>query len=109
MELIDRSLLKAMICNLHCALGETNRLYLALNEVLRCVDTIPTIDPVKHGRWIATKALTGIDPVTLDVNLVDADRCSICSTDFVSVLVKYKYCPNCGARMDLPSEREVSE
>ena len=83
MELIDRSLLKAMICNLHCALGETNRLYLALNEVLRCVDTIPTIDPVKHGKVIEEAGF---------------DFCSECDHRIEDLVMNY--CPNCGACLD---------
>ena len=63
---------------------------------------IPTIEaePVRHGHWIPVKAMVGIDPVTMDFKIGDADRCSLCSTDFVSVQTKYKYCPFCGAKMD---------
>ena len=70
---------------------------------------IPTIEaePVRHGHWIPVKAMVGIDPVTMDFKIGDADRCSLCSTDFVSVQTKYKYCPFCGAKMD--GESEVQE
>ena len=48
---------------------------------LRLMLNAPTIDPVKHGRWVGN----------------GTKRCSVCGVyeDFVSA-----YCPNCGARMD---------
>ena len=55
------------------------------------IESIPSADvaPVRHGRW-------GIDGVYV--------VCSVCNSLTLSPIVKqiptFKYCPNCGARMD---------
>lgn len=56
--------------------------------VLCTVNTMPTIDPVKHGKWI-------IDG--------DCTHCSECRDVFGCTIMGYftpKHCPSCGARMD---------
>ena len=52
-----------------------------LLDLIEIVKNRPTIDPVKHGRWVGN----------------GTKRCSVCGVyeDFISA-----YCPNCGARMD---------
>lgn len=55
---------------------------------------------VKHGKWEKAKGIIGINPATLNFEIGDTDRCSLCSADFIAVKPKYKYCPNCGAKMD---------
>ena len=48
----------------------------------------PTIDavPVVHGRWISKTGRA---------------MCSVCSDEcWADSVLEYKYCPNCGARMD---------
>ena len=61
------------------------------------VESIPAADvePVRHGRWIAT-------------NDENKKRCSEC--DIIHLIAQYpsgkaNYCPNCGAKMD----KEVEE
>lgn len=56
------------------------------------IESIPTADvePVRHGRWIAT-------------NDENKKRCSEC--DIIHLIAQYpygkaNYCPNCGAKMD---------
>lgn len=56
------------------------------------IDNAPTADvqPVRHGRWIAT-------------NDENKKRCSEC--DIIHLIAQYphgkaNYCPNCGAKMD---------
>ena len=52
----------------------------------------PNVDavPVVHGRWIDENQDDSLDPRM---------RCSIC-TGVESPLLKWRYCPNCGAKMD---------
>lgn len=44
---------------------------------------MPTIDPVKHGKWVMQGAAYG---------------CSLCGEGVIHPF--HNYCPNCGARMD---------
>lgn len=53
---------------------------------------------VKHGEWIIVN--------NRDFEQVDA-KCSICGyTDVFDETGFYKYCPNCGAKMDLKEGAE---
>lgn len=51
------------------------------------------VAPVRHGRWVVH-----IDSVVAPFKL----KCSECDwfTIDLSIVEKYKYCPNCGAKMD---------
>jgi len=52
------------------------------------IDAMPTIDPVKHGRWIDGTSFGGV-------------RCSECGYGAIIMLhYSSNYCPSCGARMD---------
>lgn len=53
------------------------------------IETAPTVDPVKHGRWIFTEAEGHI-----------RGECSECG----ALRRAENYCPQCGARMDLEAE-----
>ena len=53
--------------------------------IIGVLEELPTIDPVKHGKWIPVDEKN------------DAFDCSECDA---MVLRRYNYCPNCGARMD---------
>lgn len=48
-------------------------------------------EPVRHGKWGAL-TLTNTNNGTYTMN-----RCSECG---LTIIDKYNYCPNCGARMD---------
>ena len=52
----------------------------------------PAIDaaPIVHGRWIDENPNDSLDPRM---------RCSICGVVECS-FVRWRYCPNCGAKMD---------
>ena len=60
-------------------------------EPSQYIEIIPAADvaPIRHGRW-------GVDGVYV--------VCSVCNRLTLSPIVKqlptFKYCPNCGARMD---------
>ena len=51
------------------------------------VNNMPTIDPVKHGRWVMQGTAYG---------------CSLCGEGVIHPF--HNYCPNCGARMDEVTE-----
>ena len=58
---------------------------------IRDIKSQPTIDPVKHGRWIREWDMRG--------NISDVVySCSVCEA--MQQLHKTNYCPNCGALMD---------
>lgn len=84
MRLIDADKLKA-----HYAWwgndGEEYRERKADFDVI--VDLQPTVDPVKHGRWIHSS------------NDTYPPYCSKCSQDAIDY-IESDYCPNCGAKMD---------
>lgn len=60
---------------------------------------MPTIDPVKHGKWIENTVGCGnpFDPYKEDY--MDVIICSECGT-YYGIEDRANYCPNCGARMD---------
>ena len=62
-----------------------------LKHIKKALKVMPTIDPVKHGHWEESKCLDDCFWV-----------CSCCKfpSQAVAAPKLYKYCPNCGARMD---------
>lgn len=62
------------------------------HTTLTRIEELPAVDavPVVHGRWIDENPDDSLDPRM---------RCSIC-TGVESPLIKWRYCPNCGAKMD---------
>ena len=65
---------------------------LPIRAVRKMIDKVPTVDaaPVKHGYWERV-ANTGIG---------GTGRCSACG-DAIYGYRAFKFCPNCGAMMDL--------
>lgn len=57
---------------------------------LQSISDMPAADvaPVVHGRWTITKAR------------LENAVCSNCGRHFQSYYEAYRYCPNCGAKMD---------
>lgn len=49
------------------------------------IESIPTVDPVKHGKWIEYPIADGMN------------QCSVCG---VLRFGDSNYCPNCGAEME---------
>ena len=63
-------------------------------------------EPVRHGHWLAVK---GWDDV---IGELDNAECSVChETQEGEYWAKtyYKYCPNCGAKMDESKEQSKGE
>ena len=62
---------------------------------------IPAADvaPVRHGRWIDKSLIKSFKHTNIPVV-----ECSACGIDFCDIInnhyFMYKYCPNCGAKMD---------
>ena len=87
-EYIERAALK---CEL--APYEENDFSQQMDVILAIVDAQPAADvaPVVHGRWVYGE----------DVDI----QCSVCGADAFTEgdyrQVKSRYCPNCGAKMDL--------
>lgn len=65
-----------------------------INYYIRQLKEAPTIDPVRHARWVHTGAY-----VTTAYGHLDVYKCSECATD-VTIDDHDNYCPNCGAKMD---------
>lgn len=54
------------------------------------IELMPTIDPVKHGKWLNTS--TDIPKLLMNV-------CSECGFQYPSAIrPRFNYCPNCGAK-----------
>lgn len=51
------------------------------------------VEPVKHGRWINDNGLHKCSV-----------RCSNCDEQYIAYPGEFKYCPNCGMKMDLEGE-----
>lgn len=57
------------------------------------------VAPVRHGRWIDKPLIKSFKHTNIPVV-----ECSACGIDFCDIInnhyFMYKYCPNCGAKMD---------
>ena len=64
----------------------------AIDEILKCQPA--DVQEVKHGKWLLEREPNG-KPYCF--------HCSVCDDGFhyISILTKYTFCPNCGAKMDL--------
>lgn len=64
----------------------------AIKHVLELIDVTPAADvqPVKHGEWVSEWER-------------NCYKCSECECMY-TMNYKYKYCPNCGTRMDGDAE-----
>lgn len=108
MELIDRATLgreiPLKVC-LPCPMGEDFECRdCLLEKAMGIIEAAPTIDavPVVHGKWNSGKILSHefVGNVCVSIDFEDW-RCSICGIVVEQPnMPLYKYCPNCGARMD---------
>lgn len=71
-------------------MGNTDA-YEAITECIRVIEQAPTIDPVKRGKW---------EKIIGDGKLGKQVRCGHCGEQFWAWMAQFRYCPNCGARMD---------
>lgn len=68
-----------------------------MESLVSVVKSVPTIDPVKHGKWHYT---------TTDIQGLSMRVCSECGFQYPFALQKFNYCPTCGARMDKQEEEK---
>ncbi len=58
--------------------------------------------PVVHGRWMEQHVDYASDCAIDEIQTL---KCSVCglyhTTPYMYYVMHYKYCPNCGAKMDL--------
>ena len=67
---------------------------LTLGEVLKRLRELPTIDPVRHGRWMKKRH------EVWDGEYIWSYRCSECSSPGDGTA----FCPYCGAKMEGESD-----
>lgn len=86
-EYITKDTLKETLINWSC---DASYIEVETKWALEEIKSIPAADvaPIKHGKWRY---------FYIDWN--DFSRCSCCRLD-VEGIVRYNYCPNCGARME---------
>lgn len=70
-----------------------NSVILAMSSVAGIVLEAPTIEVVKHGKWIEED-----DCYTTSGTYIEEFKCSLCNE--IVNWHKYKFCPYCGAKMD---------
>ena len=69
-----------------------------VDHVLHKIRNYPTADvvEVKHGKWqFVNQATNYLEPPTGDMC-----KCSVCEYEIDVSEAHFKYCPNCGAKMD---------
>lgn len=96
-DLIDRQEAIKALCKAGCDSGHCG---VSCDDV-KAIEDLPSADAVsvRYGHWEECEVL--------DENCVEvcqSARCSICgryhTTPYMYYFDQYKYCPNCGARMD---------
>ena len=62
--------------------------YEAIRRISKVIANSPTIDTVKHGKWVS--------------DIVGVTKCSVCKHQayFLRGYELFDYCPYCGAKMD---------
>ena len=95
-ELIERETLKNHLYRSQAEAFKRSEWYVAgsIQSFIDLLDKQPTIEPeVRHGRWIVNTTWNGM------FGLIHSE-CSECKFDRNGDLSSWKFCQNCGARMD---------
>lgn len=96
-ELIDKSKATQRLCAACYNTGSFACISCVIPEIIKGIPTIET-EPVRHGRWIFGSAKTSCWMT-----------CSVCCKSQSVQTATFSYCPNCGAKMDLPEPQEVTQ
>ena len=102
-EYINReAIMKFPIRKDHCDKEHANEHFInGIESVLEYVENLPSADvaPVRHGRWVDKQLIKSFKHTNIPVV-----ECSACGIDFCDIInnhyFMYKYCPNCGAKME---------
>ena len=76
---------------------DTTRSIDCCEDFLEVIERQPTVDPVKHGRWIDTGEIF-TDQFSLDEFPIY--ECSVCGSRIERKPTLDRFCNWCGARMD---------
>ena len=90
-ELDDR---EKLVHKMTAYMGDEAEITVSLSAVRKFLNNRPAVDaePVRHGRW-GTYHITGYDGLHPTYTV----PCSACAYE---AIFTYRYCPNCGAKMD---------
>lgn len=88
----------------HIRTTESELMLGALSTFLRVLDITPTADvaPVRHGTWIVGERMPMYD-IKGNLSWGNWYTCNQCEFKTYAIeghITQYRYCPNCGARMD---------
>lgn len=73
-----------------------------IRKALRIIEQAPVVDavPVRHGRWIDEIEPNAVTASGREVHIFRCSACDFTWANKTAVLHYFKYCPNCGAKMD---------
>lgn len=94
-RLIDKDMLIEILGEMQ-GLCDTKAALIQNSKIWQQVKDMPTVDavPVRHGKWLDDGQYDNFFPH-------HEWRCSECGEHVLEIGVPwFKYCPNCGARMD---------
>ena len=80
---------------------------MAIRDIKALISVMQTVDaaPVKHGRWTEQHVDYASDCA---IDEIQEFKCSVCglyhTTPYMYNITHYKFCPNCGAKMDLEEQ-----
>lgn len=80
--------------------GESVLIAAGLDDACDMVKAAPTIDAVKHGKWVSVIVKAKKECIFDKFDRYQPVTCSICKEPS-PVNSNYSYCPHCGAKMDL--------
>lgn len=89
MRLIDADALTKVLRIQEDEWGTPDETWMPESDYGRVIKSMPTIDPVKHGRWV---------PLYDDV--WECSECEQAEQFAENIESTSRYCPNCGAIMD---------